>query len=402
MAKQKASVDELIITVGSGPLKEALRLVGKVVPEKGIMPALESVLLVADTGIMLLTGSDLTYGITTSVEVFVDEPVRICIPHKTLFDIVSALPDQPVRIRYDEETLLTYIDSSTGTAKMQGIDPSLYPPIEDKSQRDAITYELEQTERLAFVHYLSRLVVAVKKEEKMGSLRPSMEGVCWSGSMMCGTDGFRILVAGKVFDAGTMKIDNELRPVEYIIPPIGVHAIIDLSKAMDITLGMQIVATDRRLTVHIGRSSVSTRLIDENFPPFRMLNFGTPKTIISTDRLQMIASVKRMLIVADDLGGFPFLVQIQAGGSTATERHIRLYAESSGVNQEADEFLPASTEGERVHFGVNGKLLLSILNALEGEEVTINVVDAMRHIQFMGEDKTLDAKLGPMQLPGTL
>ena len=89
-------------------LANAVSNVSRAVSSKAAIPALEGVLIKAYDNSLNISGYNLEIGITTDIDVTIQEEGEIVVSAKLFLDIVRKLPEEIVMIETDER-MVTYI-----------------------------------------------------------------------------------------------------------------------------------------------------------------------------------------------------------------------------------------------------------------------------------------------------
>lgn len=409
--RSAAAVDGPSLTVGVKALGKMLGVLGTVVDAKPAIPILDSVRIVAEHGVLTLTTADMNYQLTTSIELAA-ENMAVCVSYEVLSKLVSSLADQPLTITVNPDTFDVGIKSSSGNAKLTGYNPEDFPRIEHRkagSHGEPIRLTLDASERLAFVHYLSKLLPVVTKPDK-GT--PATENICWSGGTLVATDGFRLVSVEGVPEACPPRLSVQDHTGnrgwsghDFLLPPVGVKGLIELSTAEDQTLGMDITLTRDRMSATIGNSSASMRLRDEIFPDWRFLSRPASTTTWSVERMTAISTLKRLLICSEKKGVTANLIRLSTEMNGNEEQGeeaegIQMRSDDPLYGQEAEELLPADIEGKSLTIGVSGKFLVDAFSACEGERVSMAMTGPKQWLWIEGEDQSLTIALGSMLIPG--
>jgi DNA polymerase-3 subunit beta len=125
---------------------------------------------------------------------------------------------------------------------------------------------------------------------------------------------------------------------------------------------------DQHLLIRRGSLSLSTRLIDGQFPAYeRVIPKGHPHHI-TLQRDAFLSSLRRVVLFAPDKSR---AVRLKLSPGTLT-----ILSESPELGEARDE-IEAEYEGETVTVGFNARYLMDVLNVVDAEQVILEVKDAV-------------------------
>lgn len=119
-------------------LANAVSNVSRAVSSKAAIPALEGVLIKAYDNSLNISGYNLEIGITTDIDVTIQEEGEIVVSAKLFLDIVRKLPEEIVMIETDER-MVTYITCGNVDYQIVGMSSIEYPDLPTFEQTDMIT-----------------------------------------------------------------------------------------------------------------------------------------------------------------------------------------------------------------------------------------------------------------------
>ena len=85
-------------TVNKMSLQSALQQLGKVTPTRSTLPILSSVYISAKDGSLTLRATDLEISQSINVTASISDDGELAIPHRTLLEITSELPDGELEV----------------------------------------------------------------------------------------------------------------------------------------------------------------------------------------------------------------------------------------------------------------------------------------------------------------
>ena len=333
-------------------LGEVLTVTGRATSNRSGGPAVYGCLRMVLSGSRLtVDGTDLDMTISAQVTVAGDEDGEALIPAKLAADIVRAL--DPGAVDLSTEGLEATISQgrSQFSINLMATEEFRLTP-EPAAQSVVIDSE-------AFAEGLKQVVKAASNDES----RPILTGVLLSaeegGLRLVATDSFRLAVRDlpgvAVLDADQRVLvpSRALKEVERLLGP---------GEELTLTLG------ERDAVFGVGDVRLSTRLIEDKFPDYRNLIPSSQPNRAVVGREELIEAVKRVKLMAKD------------------GEHVRLNLNSDTITLEAvardvgraGAAIDAKYEGVEMTVGFNPDYLIDGLEVAPGDEVTIEVVEALK------------------------
>jgi DNA polymerase-3 subunit beta len=341
--------------VSSSVLLKNLQVVGGIISSNVVLPILEDFLFELDGNNLTLTGSDLETMIKVKLEVQGDSAsnglVRICVPSKILIEYLKNLPEQPVKFTINTADHSLEISSNTGKYKIGGEKADEYPkePIADETISVCIPSNVLQDAIASTIYATSS-----------DTLRPAMTGVFFEfgaeQTSFVATDAQRLVKLTRKdvtsqFDRGFIVPRKPLQQLKNIIP------------SDDSTL--EIFFNNSHLFVKNNRLSLSCRLIDAKFPPYKsVIPQDNPFNLI-INRADLISSLKRVSVFANkNTSQVVFNI---------TGNALSISAQDVDFSYEGKEELACQYNGEDMKIAFNAKLLVEMLSNLSCEEVKLEL-----------------------------
>lgn len=324
--------------------KEALAAMGRIasiVEAKSIVPILGNVLIQSKQGVVCLRSSNLDMEAIESVSCdMLNEVGETTVPAKTLHDILKNAPDG-AQIKFDLGDRLV-VKYGRSRFQLSVLSPASFPalmvgdmPGEFSMSADALRDMLSRT-RFSIENDIARTFIGgVRLEGRDGRL------------FACATNGKTMSVVSVAAPEGSDGL-------ALTVPPKMVDEMIKLLGAAD--GDVQINFSDRKISVGSGATVVTSKVIDEKFPPFPLAE--TQDVIVRTDRDGLIQMVRRVMVTADKDKGVR--LTIADGGITMTTRN---------VTDESEDEIAAEFEGETYVVGFGANFLLGALENLKGDVV---------------------------------
>jgi len=333
-------------------LLKPLQAVIGVVERRQTMPVLSNVLLVARGGELSITATDLEVELVATAEVTVDAGGEITVSGRKLLDICRALPDgSDIDISVSGEKLV--VRSGRSKFSLATLPAAEFPSVEDIKAGQTIEVSQE---------ILGRLIEKTHFSMAQQDVRYYLNGMLLETSgkhlRAVATDGHRLALC-------EAKIDGaNLEQQQVIVPRKGV---LELQRLMDGKGNLNIELGPNHVRIQLVGIRFTSKLIDGRFPEYERVIPKESSNELTADKSLLRGALQRTAILSNE-----------------KYRGIRLIIRDSGVviqahnpeQEEAEEELEVSYSGEDIEIGFNVNYLLDALNAVEGEQVTLSVLDS--------------------------
>jgi DNA polymerase-3 subunit beta len=141
---------------------------------------------------------------------------------------------------------------------------------------------------------------------------------------------------------------------------------------------IEVVLSEREVVFRVGRTSVTTRLIEGDFPNYQQLIPSAYPNRLTVARDQLSAAINRVRLVGQGRDTAPIRLAMTTEG-------LELSAVAQDVG-EAHEAVEAKFEGSDVTVAFNSQFLLEGIDAAAGSEVVIESIDPLKPAVLKGTD----------------
>src|ERR671925_399260 len=317
-------------------LSDALQTVQRGVSSRPGIPALTGVLLDAtDDGTLTLTTTDLEVSARVAIQVQVQEAGVALIPARLLADTVKSLAEAPVDLETDQSQAHLRCAAYEGALRLLPADdfPALQEPSGTRISLDPG----------AFAEAVGQVARAASRDEARPVLTGVLLEVSREGVVLVATDSYRLAVRDLVATA-----DGEARA---IVPE---RALTEAGRAAVDQKGEGETGTDgSQIAVRIGSLTLTSRLIEGEFPNYRQLLPEGHESRLTVSRQQLLEAVRRVGLLARDTT--PVRLEFNALG-------VKLSSSSPDLGQ-AVETVEARYEGEDLTAAFNPQYLIDGLTA---------------------------------------
>lgn len=341
-------------TVDVKELKTALDLVKSCVPTRTSLPILRGVRLEVSENGLVVSGTDLDALASFWIPCETDLIGTAIVPLREFQNIVKISKGQ-MALELDGERL-----SATNGAR--STMPVL--PAEEWPRPHTVT-SIEAVWPVVDLDLLANLVVAASDNDD----RPTLSGVCFTGTQVVATDSYRLHFA-----------ELSLSVTEpAIIPAVYIKAILRAQKKLKQPVGMTIGASEfnRYAVFACGTATWRVNLIPGQFPNWHQVIPETYRGSAIFDRAVILPALDQLIAAAGNDSYRAVKIEF------ATGRLTRGHMDSATV----ECFAPCATQGQLPEaLGVNPAYLRAAIAAGSGESVTLAVVEEDK--PFMVKDES--------------
>jgi DNA polymerase-3 subunit beta len=353
-------------------LADALQTVQRGVSARPGIPALTGVLMTVADGSLTLSTTDLEVSTELTVEVQAMEDGVALVPARLASDIVRKLDAAPVEITVNEQ------QATISCAAYEGQIRCL--PAEDfPARREPSGIKVTVT-AAEFAEAVKQVARAASKDEA----RPILTGVLAEanreGITLVATDSYRLAVREL-----TAKGEGETK---VLIPERAITEAGRAAEAMD-KGEVELLLEDSQATFRAGSLTLTSRLIEGEFPSYRQLIPEGYESSLSVNRVQLMDAVSRVGLLARE--NSPIRMEFNALG-------VRLSSSSPDLG-EAVETVQADYAGEEVTVAFNPGYLIDGLSASSGEKAKVEVRDGLKPALVRGDTEGFLYLVMPVRLP---
>ena len=335
-------------------LIDILNSAGRAVSTRGgSLPVLSGVRLEVAGDDLTVTGSDLDLTIIARATVAGETDGVTVLPSRLASDIVKVLEPGKVEVEItgDEAT----ITSGRSQFAVRAIPATEFPRIAEP-EGEEVTLDAA-----ALADALRQVVPAASTDESRSAI---LTGVLMTaeedGLRLVATDSYRLAIRDLVSTSFLSEGQGVLIPGA---------ALREVSRLLADHETVTLRCGERDAAFLIGSSTLITRLIAGDFPNYRNLIPKSQPTCLTVGRETLLDAVKRVKVVARDPSN-PVKLDMGPDG-------LKLTASAQDVGTAVEE-LDAKYEGGELTVAFNPDYLVAGLEAAEGDEVTLECIDALK------------------------
>ncbi len=347
-----------------------LALVSRAVSTRPTHPVLANIKIEAtsDPDQIRLTGFDLSLGIQASFEARVEEDGILTLPAKLLNDIVAKLPSGDITLDDEAGDNLVTITSVSGRYQVRGLSADEFPEL--PSIEDGETNRLSAT---AFIDGLKGSLIACSQDETKQILTGVYLKVEPERLEFAATDGHRLGIVevypaelaasedGKIASDGTETVGS----FEVTVPAKALRELEKMLGSRHEQDRLELQLEQGQVVFAWGDQKLTTRTLEGKYPDYRLLIPKQFQRQVTLDRKQLLSSLERIAILADQANLVKFSIDSSKG-----EISLSVEAADRGSGRES---LSAQISGADLDIAFNIKYLMDGLKTLPTQEIVINL-----------------------------
>lgn len=326
----------------------------KVVPIRTTLPILSSAFFGVKKNNLKIKTTNLDQTIISTTKITDEEEGSVAIPMQKLVEIVSALPNEEIRINTNEDFLIE-INSKSGTYKLTGRATEEFPETTSQTTRGKISLPGK-----TLLDIINKTAYAASKND----LKPALTGVYFNLKenklTAVATDGHKLVKLKK-------EIINPNKEEQSIIIPVKFLEILKSSikeeKDTIINLDKTNISTEQKNYV------LKSRIIKENFPDF---NSVIPKdnTMEATVNSKEFLSCLKRISILSNRNSRQIILNFTKGS-------VAVSAEDLETATSGKEHFQCDYKGEEITTSYNAKYLSETINHINTKKIKIYLNTAL-------------------------
>lgn len=338
--------------VTSTALLKNLQQISGVISSNTVLSVLEDFLFELKGNTLTLTATDLETMMRVQLDVNdAQGDGRICIPSKILTDYLKNLPEQPITFNINEQDLSIEMSSDVGKYRIGGEKADDFP--KEPAPGDTTSFTMSS---IALLESINKTLFAVSTD----TLRPQMTGVYFEmandGITFVSTDAHR-LVQFRRTDVNCPNKEGVVVPKK---PLQQLRATLPADETQ-----LELSYNSSHLFVNSGRLSMSCRLIDAKFPDYKAVIPGDNPYKLTINRTDFVSALRRVSIFANKTTN---QVVLDINGNA-----LQLSAQDIDFSYEGKEMLSCQYNGEDMKIAFNAKLMVEMINNMDGDEIQVEL-----------------------------
>jgi DNA polymerase III subunit beta len=338
------------------PFLSELQLVTRAAATRSAIPALGGVLITGSGDSLMLAATDTEVALRSSIAADVGEEGALLLPARLLLDIVRVADGDSVAVESASGQGVVSVTSQRASFSLRTLSAEDFPRLPEFDGDTAVRLQAS-----ALAETIDRVARAASRDET----RPVLTGVLVSleeGTLrMVATDSYRLSVRespvsglnGSAFEANVPA--RALQELGRVIAETKAESVAILTK-------------DNQVVFEADRVTLSSRLIDGQFPNYRQLLPESYEHEVVIAKSELLGVVRRVSLMAQR--NAPLRLRFEDGSLT-------LSAQTPDVG-EASEAVPVNYQGEQLEIGFNPQFLQDGLESVGAEEVRLRLISPLR------------------------
>jgi DNA polymerase III subunit beta len=332
-----------------------LQTVSRVASTRSAIQALSGVQFSASGGGCELRATDMDVGLRVPLEAEIVRDGVVVLPARLFLDVVRSLPAAGVTLELRAAENDVEVVSGNATFHIRTLRTEDFPPFPEPDPSTSVTVPAD-----AFVSTALKVAGSASRDET----RPVLTGILVSASgrelRMVATDSYRLSVK-------ETTLEQELSSsFEVNVPARALQELSRLVHGEESELSISV--RQNQVLFEVGRSVLSSRLIDGQFPNYSQLLPESFEHELKIAGGELTDVVRRMSLLAQK--NAPLRLAFAPGELTVS-------AETPDVG-EARESLPVAFQGEPLEIGFNPEFLRAGLEAIEDGDVLLKLISPLR------------------------
>lgn len=363
------------ITCPREELVQKLAVVARGVSTRSAVQILSGIQLRAEGGVVELAATDMELSLRTTLNAEVDGPGTVVVPGRLLAELSRLLPEGEVELDAATEEGVVKVACGAASYTLHTYAAEDFPRLPEVESS-----ALFSADREAFLGTAGRVSRAASRDES----RPVLTGVLVrfeAGKLiMAATDSYRLAVK-------ETPVDAEVAELEALVPA---RALTEVQRLAAGAERLDLGVLENQVVFELGGTTVTTRRIDGQFPNYKALLPEAFEHEVTLPRDELLDVVRRTGVMAQR--NAPLRLRFAEGELTVSAR-------TPDVG-EAHESMPAPYTGEPLEIGFNAEFLRDGIESIEGDELRLKLISALRPAVLQGADNDFTYLIMPIRLAG--
>jgi len=330
-------------------LQTAISITSRTIATKSSIPALEGILLEANTNLRL-TGYNLETGIRTTLPADIEDPGTIILSARIFGDIIRKLPDDIVTIIIKDH--MVNIKCGMSEFNILGIDAEEFPELPTVEQQNS--FQIQQQKLKAMI---SQTSFAISTNESRPIHTGSLFEVDQQGLTIISVDGFRLALRHEPIE----DTQND-KTFSFVVPGTALNEIekicSDTEETVSITQGT------RHILFQVGNTILISRRLEGEFLAYRKAIPRNNNIHIEADTKQLLTSIERVSLIISE--------KLKSPLHCTFDRDLLHIKTKTAIGDAADQ-CPLEGNGNGLEIGFNNKYMIDALKAVPADHIRIEL-----------------------------
>ena len=363
------------IKISKNELLKGIQRTQSITTKSTTLPILTYILLNANKGSLDIIGTDLEVGIKGSYQCSVVKDGSVVALSRKLYEIIREMPEKDITMKLMENYWLK-ITCGSINYQIAGLNPDEFPKFPDveSSNKDKIKSGI-------LLNMLKKTSYAICDDDS----RYNLTGLFWEfkdkSMKMVATDGHRL---AKAEDNSLTKSVN----LKIIIPKKGVYELRKVLEEGDDDISFWI--KENHVIFKKDNLYLVIRLLQTDFPEYEKVIPKKSSKFLTANRNELKESLKRVSLMSSE--------KSRAIKMVIKKNEITLNSSDPEIGQ-ASDVIPVKYDEDEIIIGFNAKYFLDILDAMEDEELVLELNDPLSPCVIRGvKDQNYMCVLMPMRV----
>lgn len=330
-------------------LQAAISTTSRAVSPKSSIPALEGILLEADSDLRL-TGYNLETGIRTIVPADIREEGTLVLGARLFGEIVRKLPDDIVT--FQSENYMVNIKCGMSEFNILGTDPEEFPELPTVEYQNSLI--LPQSRLKAMI---SQTLFAVSDNESRPIHTGSLFEVDSEGLTIVSVDGYRLALRHESIDK-----KEGAETFSFVVPGAALSEVekicSDVDEPASVTQGA------RHVMFKVGDTMLVSRRLEGEFLAYRQAIPRNNTIHVEGDTRALLSSIDRVSLIISD--------KLKSPLRCVFDSNLLKISTKTAIGDAYDE-CPLSGDGGGLEIGFNNKYLMDALKAAPADKVRLEL-----------------------------
>jgi DNA polymerase-3 subunit beta len=333
-----------------------LQLVSRATAVRSAVQTLAGVLISADADGVKLAATDTEIGIQSHADATVEGEGSILVPGRLLVDILRVLEGDEVTLERRADRSEIAVTSGSANFVVRGLPVEDFPRLPSLPEAGAIKVPAD-----TFADTIQRVAKAASRDETRPVLTGVMVSVGAEGLRMVATDSYRLSMRETPMtsaDGDSFEANVPARALQELGRIAGDAEVDEIAAS----------AHDNQIVFGIGRVTLSSRMIDGQFPNYQQLLPESYEHEVTVGRTEFLGVVRRISLMAQR--NAPLRLRFEKG-------MVTMSAVTPDVG-EASEQLPVNYDGEPMEIGFNPQFLQDGFESADADELALKLISPLR------------------------
>lgn len=360
------------IVVSRENLLAGLGAIGRSVSPRSTLPVLGCVQIKTEgENSLSLQATNLSHCTYARIAAHVKETGGICVPAKTLNDLVSALPNMPITLKTRDSDAELVLFCGGNVAKIKGIPDDEFPLTALPAEGKLTVSLLARFDAGVLTRALTRTVFCAEADHT----RPILGGVNFliqrGKAVLAATDGFRL--AEVIIDCQSV-VDTSV-----VVPAETLNEVIRLAKNSD-SIGL-FAHAENAVIFDLGNVQIQAQLIDGRFPDYTPIMPKKFSTRGSVNYADLLGACRLMKVFVQNSVKIDFSAGVPEDGNL-------LFSVDGRETGSSNACVPCAIQGNPLKIEMNLSFLLDGILAMGVGDVILEMTEPMSPIvmKLQGDD----------------